>query len=247
MKNGRLKPASVTKARWAAYATAGAATALGSAASSEGEIHYSGIVNYAFNGSRSWSYATFPLNGSAHLFFLHSTNGLGEGVARFFIPGSHSRLGSSVGRFAGRMAQNSDVYLSRLANRVELSQLTFRNSCYSTYFGDVRCHGATIGRSDAAHGNFKQGGGGFIGFEFDTGGGPQLGWARIKTTGAPDYKFVLVDYAWADYGESIKTGQKSSSQNIEDVARSDSLGLLALGGAGLIAWRERRAAAPGEN
>jgi hypothetical protein len=50
-----------------------------------------------------------------------------------------------------------------------------------------------------------------------------------------------VDYAWGDPGDRIKTGQKSSAGNMVDaVTESGSVGLLALGAAGLIAWRKRR-------
>jgi hypothetical protein len=49
-----------------------------------------------------------------------------------------------------------------------------------------------------------------------------------------------VDYAWADPDESIKTGQKRSSQLTKAVPKTGSLGLLALGGAGLIVWRKRK-------
>ena len=52
MKALRCKPISIPKARWAAYATAGAASTLACASSAEAEIHYSGLVNHNFaNGS----------------------------------------------------------------------------------------------------------------------------------------------------------------------------------------------------
>jgi MYXO-CTERM domain-containing protein len=50
-----------------------------------------------------------------------------------------------------------------------------------------------------------------------------------------------VDYAWGDPGDRIRTGQKTSSGNmVNTVTDSGSVGLLALGAAGLIAWRKRR-------
>jgi hypothetical protein len=75
---------------------------------------------------------------------------------------------------------------------------------------------------------------GFAGFRFDNGSGPQYGWARIDMDGAPGNSFTLVDFAWADVGDSITAGQ---------VPEPGSLALLALGGAGLLAWRTRRAKA----
>ena len=52
---------------------------------------------------------------------------------------------------------------------------------------------------------------------------------------------VIKDYAWGDVGDSIRTGQKSSSGDMVDtVTDSGSVGLLALGAAGLVAWRKPR-------
>ena len=51
--------------------------------------------------------------------------------------------------------------------------------------------------------------------------------------GAPGNSFTVVDYAYGDAGDSVDTGQ---------VPEPGSLALLALGGAGLIAWRKRRSA-----
>jgi hypothetical protein len=52
--------------------------------------------------------------------------------------------------------------------------------------------------------------------------------------GSPLNSFTMVDYAWADPGETILTGQ---------IPEPGSLGLLALGALGLVAWRKQRARA----
>jgi hypothetical protein len=57
----------------------------------------------------------------------------------------------------------------------------------------------------------------------------------------PFNEFYVVDYAWADPGEDIRTGQTHSlSQEQGAVSPSGSLGLLALGKAGIELWRTQR-------
>ena len=72
-----------------------------------------------------------------------------------------------------------------------------------------------------------------MGFEFNLGAGEQYGWAGITMNeGAPHNGFVLDSYAWGDPGDTVLAGQ---------VPEPGSLALLAVGGAGLLAWRKRRA------
>ena len=78
---------------------------------------------------------------------------------------------------------------------------------------------------------------GFVGFKFNIGAGDQYGWARLMFYGNGANNFTLLDYAWGDVGDSITAGQTAL------VPEPGSLGLLALGGAGLLAWRKRRAKA----
>jgi hypothetical protein len=95
-------------------------------------------------------------------------------------------------------------------------------------------------------GQFEDGQVGFIGFKFNNGSGDQYGWVRVKFTSRNpiDHDFSLVDYAYADAGEPIRAGQTSSTEmvppgNDETVPEEGSLGALALGAAGLLAWRKR--------
>jgi hypothetical protein len=96
-------------------------------------------------------------------------------------------------------------------------------------------------------GNFLPRGQGMAAFMFDTGKGPQYGWVRIRTTVGGGYnQMEVIDYAWADPGEPILTGQKKEEVDPgAAVTESGSLGLLALGSAGLLAWRKRRELTPG--
>jgi hypothetical protein len=81
---------------------------------------------------------------------------------------------------------------------------------------------------------------GFIGIKFNNGSGDQYGWVRIQTRGGPNHPFILRDYAYGDVGDRIRAGQTSSN---EVVPIEGSLGGLALGAAGLLAWRNRRSRA----
>jgi hypothetical protein len=220
---------SISNSRWATYAAAGAATALTCANSAEAEIHYSGIVNHAFRGN---SAATFPLDQSAKLQLEHLNIVMG-GAAFGDIEGG---IGGYYGGWGFVAASN---YVSNLARGLNLSDLRFYAKCDASSSG-TGCYFETIGFAGEPNVKFKDPGVGFIGFRFDRGAGYQYGWARIKTTGEPLYRFILEDYAWADPGESLQTGQKHSLTKAKSVPTSGSLGLIALGGAGLMAWRKRR-------
>jgi hypothetical protein len=91
---------------------------------------------------------------------------------------------------------------------------------------------------DSHFGYFEEHGFGLIGFKFNNGAGVQYGWVRVKMAGNPKNNFVVVDYAYGDPGDVVLAGQK-----FDDSAPSlESLGGLALGAAGLLAWRQRRPA-----
>ena len=71
--------------------------------------------------------------------------------------------------------------------------------------------------------------------------GVQYGWARVKMSGPPHHNFILFDYAYADPGERLRAGQTSEGTSIDEQAPDQgSLGWLALGAAGLLAWRKSR-------
>ena len=178
----------------------------------------------------------------AKVAFDRIDDGAQGGFARMFVDGSS---GQEIGFFAadgGRESSVSGFYLERLGPRLQVSQQAMARSCTS-FSSTLRCFGATIGAWFLSGDHFDEPGRGFIAFSFDAGAGREYGWARVKTTGTPDFNFILVDYAWADSGTPIQTGQTRSSKADAAVSKTGSLGLLATGAPGLKAWRQERTAA----
>ena len=225
----------IANSRWATYAVAGAATSLAGLSAAEGEIHYSGPVRVRFTGTMAQA---FPLDHGANLDFTHSDEGGSGGIARMGLTDPSGEIGFFAAD-GGREASVSGFYLERIAPHVQVSQLPMEISCTS-FSSTLRCFAATIGANFLSGGHFREPGQGYIAFSFDAGAGREYGWARIKTTGDPSYNFVLLDYAWADPGETIQTGQRKSRATYQAVSKSGSLGFLATGGAGLTAWRRHK-------
>ena len=234
-KNLRRKPAAVAKGRWAAYATAGAASAFTCVNSAEATIHYSGIIHKFFGSNPCDNDSVrFQLDQPGDSFRLRHTwvfnCSLGYGGYAHF--GIRGRAGNAVAGFYNSCPSAHVVSMSKLNRGQFISRRPFiaRNS------GLLGAHRGPCGTLSV--GQFDPGDVGFIGFKFNNGSGDQYGWVRIKmATDTIDYPFWLVDYAYADPGEPIRAGQTSSN---EMVPEKGSLGALALGAAGLLAWRKSR-------
>jgi hypothetical protein len=210
----------LSNSRWLAYAAAGAATSLGGAPSAEAEIHYSGVINRHFHyegGSRQ-----FPIYHSARLRFAFYTYS-------WFFSVKDAMVSNN---FCGSTSRHGAKYVSRLHEGAVISNCPFLPGSGNQ----------ALLLNSYGFGQFAKGGIGFIGFRFNNGAGVQYGWARLRSKGGGGTSdFMLVDYAWADPGESITAGQTGSNDTRADtVPDQGSLGLLALGSAGLIAWRKRR-------
>lgn len=200
---------------------AGAASAFG-AVSAEASITYSGPINQEFSGRAS---GTFPLEGVGNfLVALHHSNGsiLNEGSygATFYLRGTTPSQGRAVAGFL----VNSVAYASKLRFGQTINLRPF------AYLG------ALLAGSRYPSAPWNEVGTGFLGFRFKGPGGLQYGWARIDFTDSSHHDFTFIDYAFADPGERITAGQTGGT-----VPESGgSLGLLALGCAGLLAWRTAR-------
>lgn len=218
MKTPKLrKLTNITSSRWLAYATAGAATVIGSAGSAEAEIHYSGRVNLKLNGHDFTSTFDLPLSGGASLEFIRFSS--------YFIGGEGNLI--QVRGACDEAIRGTSYFASKLYRGVPVStgQFSGGRALISVY----------------GSGRFAEPGVGFAGFTFDAGNGPQYGWVRIRTVrGGQDNALAVLDYAWGDPGDKIRTGQKRSRVSENIIPTEGSLGLLGLGAAGLLAWRARR-------
>ena len=231
------KPAVISNSRWLSYVTAGAASAFASANSAEATIHYSGIIlenlgRYCV-GTQS---ARFQLDQPGdsirlrHSWNITSCSDSYGGYAHFGVVG---RVGNGVAGFYNTCPTHPFVSVSQLKFGAFVSRRPFvaKNSgLLGAFFGPCSTYGA---------GQFDPGDVGFIAFKFNNGSGDQYGWARVKfhADHPIDHRFWLVDYAYADPGERIRAGQTSSNQMVPE---EGSLGALALGAAGLLAWRRQR-------
>ncbi len=223
MKALKRKSASIPNSRWLAYATAGAASAFACTHSAEGTIHYSGPINRIFKECRT---ASFRLDRPGDFFRLRQVAFLvctssGSGSAFFNVAGI---AGASIAGFYNDCFSVSASNLKRgqlISSRPFVPAQPYRTANLLRY-GDFFCPGQFLG------------GIGFIGFKFNNGSGAQYGWVRIQMQ--RHARFKLIDYAYGDVGDTIGAGQKSG----HDVAELESLGGLALGAIGLLAWRKNR-------
>jgi hypothetical protein len=225
MKALKRKSAAIPNSRWLAYATAGAASAFVGANSAEGTIHYSGPINRIFKGCART--ATFRLDRPGDFIRLrHSSLACSSGYSGsgFFNVGGVA--GASIAGFYNDCGGFHPISASNL----ERGQLIS-----SRPFVPAQPQSAILaGEGTDCAGQFPQGSG-YIGFKFNNGSGDRYGWVRIQTRAGIAHHFILRDYAYGDVGDSIG-GQKSG----HDAPELESLGWLALGAAGLLAWRKSR-------
>ena len=234
-RQSRRQTAKISHSRWVAYATAGAATALTASHSAEAAIHYSVVDKKfsAYSTKGKWFQLDQP---GDSIYFLHIS---WKPAAAFTVAG--------IAAAAFRGFPGSSKY----SGGVSASKLSFGQSIATGHFthaGFVHYVVAGI-LAFSTYGQWKSPGMGFVGFAFNNGAGPQFGWARVRiSTWFPGgYAFKVLDFAYGDPGERITAGEgiprgREDDQDISDDQGPDegSLGGLALGAVGLLAWRKSR-------
>jgi hypothetical protein len=225
----REKVAKVPRSRWLAYATASAATMFAGSQSADAAIHYSGLLDVTIPGS-GFHRVRLPLDQPGDsIAFEHrsSTDGFPNEWAGF------QAHGLKGGSFGGSSFDDSYYYVQKLERGafVSAGEFNTRRKDQLSGFGEL---------AGEFSGYFVSRGIGFVGFAFNGGAGKQYGWARVFMSGYQRGNgFKVLDYAYADPGEPIQVGQTSS--DAQGTPALGSLGLLAVGAAGLVAWRKHRA------
>ena len=238
-RQSHRQTAKVSHSRWLAYATASAATAFASSHSAEGAIHYSGMLNVPFRPHKD-HVKTFPLD-QAGDFVSFERAEVGD---PFFGTGDFAYFrifGIAAASFQGN--RTSYLYFPyKLSRGQYISQGNFIPQPNYPGFGGILALGNVTFYS-----HWGDRGTGYVGFRFNNGAGNQYGWVRVEMTGHPENGFRVLDYAYADPGEPIFAGQRSSDERAADQGSADaatpdegSLGGLALGALGLLAWRKSR-------
>lgn len=214
---------SITNGRWTAYMAAAVATSL-VANSAEAEIHYSGPINRKIAGGRQLH---IPLGSEAGSFLIWHAWGPYGSTSRSPEVGFELYAGSpSVnGFFPFGRPLGGGASVSNLDRGDAMSARPF------VPYGGVMLSNS-CGCTHGSRGQFREEGTGFVGFKFNNGAGDQYGWVRVKMLGGGVGK--LMDFAYGDPGEKVVAGQMESHNSGPGL---ESLGGLALGAAGLLAWR----------
>lgn len=220
MSMDNREKAVVSKAQLGAYAAACAAVVAGTQAAEAGITVVNVNAPVADTVLGGGAVGIDLLFGATphHLTLAHGlgTTNAATGYALVFPDG----LGVPAAQVAG-LVVGPYSYVSKVAYNTPISGLGFLN---------VPASGAATMAFNVGYGGdqFLAAGIGYLGVKFNTN---QYGWVRVQMNGAPLNSFTVLDYAYADAGESINAGQTVA------VPEPGSLAGLALGAMGLLKWR----------
>src|SRR5262249_12589145 len=149
----------------------------------DAEIHYSGRIGFKLG----YGDTLLPLSGGASLIFAHWFGSANYYNEMWVLGASQQGVATDPAEFLFAAA--------KLRPRVNVSAAGHFNS-----------YAWLVNTFDEGH--WTNHGQGIAAFEFNTGQGVQYGWVRILTTqGGILNRLEIIDYAWADPGESILSGQ----------------------------------------
>jgi hypothetical protein len=220
------KKAAIPPSRWLAYATAGLATGAVTAPTADAEIHYFSPVHIHMEGPNAATWRV-PLTGGASLTFYRDAD---SAPSQGNIFSDAIAVSRNAAVHAIRRGRGGPFYSA--ANLPAGSNVS--GGLFYSGFPEL---------IDPDFGQFTLPGVGYAGFKFDVGNGVQYGWVRLRTnqTRRPQAIMTVLDYAFADPGEPIAAGQRTENEDVMRPPAEESLGALALGAAGVCAWRRRRA------
>ena len=225
-RRARKSLSSISKSRWLSYTAAGAATvAAGQQAADAAVVHVDpvDIVLSGAPGGSSSIYLDMNNDGSPDLVPLHFMDSAnGQGIA--IIYSSLSNPSNALAGFnAGAYFYPSNLPANTAVSAQPMVSNFFRGDmAWRLGYTNSQWLGTTTGASST----------GYLGVRFQAADGAHYGW--IRATVGPYFQNIFTIHEWG-YNDTpdgpIMTGE---------VPEPGSLGLLALGGAGLLAWRRKR-------
>jgi hypothetical protein len=223
----RCKRSLLDRTRWAAYAAAGAATAIGTTEVAEAGIYWEKNVNRKVDGfgksnNTDQYFIDADRNGRNDVMFSHM-----HFATTFTAPvfGGAFAQGTQYGMIAGFKDITSDGSTGTFAYNIsKSSQVADR----SFEFGGIMA--MTSGSFGQRASQFLDRDG-YVGFTFESDDGWHFGWVRITMDDSPYNSFTVNEWAYNTVaGGGILAG----------VPEPGSLGLLATGAVGILLWRRAR-------
>ena len=226
--------------RVAAYAAAATAASTAATQDVQAAVIYEDIQDVVIQEATPGGgiVAGFDLdnNGSVDFEFGHQ---LLSGTFGMAVAGTGENLTGFPNTTANQIAANAVTingdtlfYLRNLSQGTIVDSSLTSLSTLGSFNRGYLAYGAT---SSCLSCEFSSETDGLLGLSFDANGTTNYGWMRVKIDDGDRNRMTVLSYAYEDTGAPIAAG----SETAVAVPEPGCLGLLALGGAGLMAWRRR--------